>query len=89
LAGYNKRHFSPLVVILENRRVTLFHSGMSPVGMTQNERFLSCDTVLIGVRCVGRKPQNSSEKDPNMQLTEINLRNMSSNRYTAGSGDEY
>jgi hypothetical protein len=64
-------------------------SGMSPVGMTQNECFLSCDTVLFGVRYVGRKPQNSSDGDPNMQLTEINLRNLSANRYTAGSGNEY
>jgi hypothetical protein len=27
-------------------------SGISPVGITQNERFWSCDTVLIGVRHV-------------------------------------
>jgi hypothetical protein len=25
-------------------------SGIPPVGITQNERFLSCDTVLLGVR---------------------------------------
>jgi hypothetical protein len=25
-------------------------SGVPPVGITQNERFLSCDTVLLGVR---------------------------------------
>jgi hypothetical protein len=24
-------------------------SGISPVGITQNERFLSCDTVLLAV----------------------------------------
>jgi hypothetical protein len=27
-------------------------SGIHPVGITQNECFLSCDTVLLGVRCV-------------------------------------
>jgi hypothetical protein len=27
-------------------------SSIPPVGITQNERFLSCDTVLIGVRFV-------------------------------------
>jgi hypothetical protein len=27
-------------------------SGVLPVGITQNERFLSRDTVLLGVRCV-------------------------------------
>jgi hypothetical protein len=27
-------------------------SGIPPVGITQNERFLSCDAVLLGVRCV-------------------------------------
>jgi hypothetical protein len=25
-------------------------SGIPPVGITQNKRFLSCDTVLLGVR---------------------------------------
>jgi hypothetical protein len=25
-------------------------SGIPPVGIAQNERFLSCDTVLLGVR---------------------------------------
>jgi hypothetical protein len=25
-------------------------SGLPPVGITQNERFFSCDTVLLGVR---------------------------------------
>jgi hypothetical protein len=51
------RHFSPLTAILENRRVTLFYkvdmvSDIPSVGITQNERFLSCDTVLLGVRYV-------------------------------------
>jgi hypothetical protein len=27
-------------------------SGILPVGITQNERFLSCDTVLLGVRYI-------------------------------------
>jgi hypothetical protein len=50
-----ERHFSPLAAIFENRPVTLFHSvdmvsGIHPLGITQNERFLSCDTVLLGVR---------------------------------------
>jgi hypothetical protein len=50
-----ERHFSPLAAILENRRVTLFHyvdmvPGITPVGITQNDRFLSCDTDLLGVR---------------------------------------
>jgi hypothetical protein len=27
-------------------------SGIPPVGMTQNEHFLSCDTVLLGVQCI-------------------------------------
>ena len=27
-------------------------SGIPPVGIIQNERFLSCDTVLLGVRFV-------------------------------------
>jgi hypothetical protein len=27
-------------------------SGIPPVGITQNERFLSCDTVLLGARHV-------------------------------------
>jgi hypothetical protein len=27
-------------------------SDIPPVGITQNERFLSCDTVLLGVRCI-------------------------------------
>jgi hypothetical protein len=27
-------------------------SGILPVGITQNERFSSCDTVLLGVRYV-------------------------------------
>jgi hypothetical protein len=26
-------------------------SNIPPVGVTQNERFSSCDTVLLGVRC--------------------------------------
>jgi hypothetical protein len=25
-------------------------SGIPPVGITQNERFLSCDTVILGLR---------------------------------------
>jgi len=25
-------------------------SGLPPVGITQNERFFSCDTILLGVR---------------------------------------
>jgi hypothetical protein len=29
-------------------------SGIPPMGITQNERFLSCDAVLLGVR-YGRK----------------------------------
>jgi hypothetical protein len=28
-------------------------SGIPPVGITQNDNFLSCDTVLLGVRYVG------------------------------------
>jgi hypothetical protein len=53
----NERHFSPLAAILENRRVTLFCyveivSGIPPVGITQNKRFLSCDTVFLGVQYV-------------------------------------
>ena len=37
--------------------MTLFHkvdmvSGIPPVGINQNERFLSCDTLLLGVRYV-------------------------------------
>jgi hypothetical protein len=27
-------------------------SGIPPVGITQNERFLSCDTFLLGVQYV-------------------------------------
>jgi hypothetical protein len=27
-------------------------SGIPPVGITQNELFLGCDTVLVGVRYV-------------------------------------
>jgi hypothetical protein len=27
-------------------------SGIPPVGITQNERFFSCDAVLLGVRYV-------------------------------------
>jgi hypothetical protein len=51
-----ERHFSPLAATLKNRPVTLLHyvdmvSGVPPVGITQNERFLSCGTVLLGVRC--------------------------------------
>jgi hypothetical protein len=50
-----ERHFSPLTVILENGRVTLFHqvdivSDIPPVGITQNEGFFNCDTVLLGAR---------------------------------------
>jgi hypothetical protein len=57
MASNEERHFSHLAAILENRRVTLFHyvdmvSGIPPVGITQNERFLSCDTLLLGVRIV-------------------------------------
>jgi hypothetical protein len=29
-------------------------SGMTPVGITQNERFLSCDTINLGVRYDGQ-----------------------------------
>jgi len=28
--------------------------GMPPVGITQNERFLSCDNILLEVQYVGR-----------------------------------
>jgi hypothetical protein len=28
-------------------------SGILPVGITQNDRFLSCDTTLLGLRYVG------------------------------------
>jgi hypothetical protein len=50
-----ERHFSPLAAIFENTRVTLFRlvdtvSDIPTVGVTQNERFLSCETVLLGVR---------------------------------------
>jgi hypothetical protein len=43
------------VAILEKRHVTLFHwvdvgSDIPPVSITKNERFLSCDSVLIVVR---------------------------------------
>jgi hypothetical protein len=49
-----ERHFSPLAVILENRSVTLFHwvdmvSVIHPVGITQNEHFLSLDCSSRGV----------------------------------------
>jgi hypothetical protein len=27
-------------------------SGIPPVGVTQNGRLLSCDTVLLGVECI-------------------------------------
>jgi hypothetical protein len=44
----------PFAVILENKILTLFQwvdmvSGIPPVGVTQNERCLSCDTVFLGV----------------------------------------
>jgi hypothetical protein len=29
-------------------------SGIPPVGITQNERFLSCDTILLRVRYGGQ-----------------------------------
>jgi hypothetical protein len=53
-----QRHFYPLAAILEYRRVTLFHyldmvSGIPPVSINQNVRFLICDTVLA-VRYVFR-----------------------------------
>jgi hypothetical protein len=49
------RYFSPLAAILEKRRVGPFHwvdmvSGVPPVDITQNERFLGCDTVILVVR---------------------------------------
>jgi hypothetical protein len=57
IASKEQQHFSLLSAILENRHVTLFHqvdmvSGIPPVGITQNDRFLSCDTVLLEVRYV-------------------------------------
>jgi hypothetical protein len=52
-----EQHFSPLATILRNRRVKLFYqvdmvSGIPPMDITQNERFLRCDTLLLGVRYI-------------------------------------